>query len=75
MPLLVQPKAEPFFYGPAGSKAPYYHHFKINTANFNLNQPQYFRVYVQDKDHSTPTEIPSDGSQLYLLTFFSFVVK
>ncbi|HAW51670.1 MAG TPA: hypothetical protein DCX54_04980 [Flavobacteriales bacterium] len=73
--LLVQPKANPFFYGPPGNKAPYYHHFVINTGDFNLNQTQYFRVYVQDKDHSTPTEIPSDGSQLYLLTFFSFVVK
>lgn len=75
MSLLVQPKLKPLFYGPPGNKAPYYHHFLINTANFNLNQTQYFRVYVQDADHSTPTEIPSDGSQIYLLTFFSFVVK
>lgn len=76
-PLLVQSGNDPYMgVNPFGGsdKVPYYHHFKINTADFAVNQRQYFRVYVQDTDHGTPTEIPSNGSPIYLLTYFSFVV-
>ena len=72
--LMVEPAPKPLMYGPPGNKAPYYHHFTVNTSDFPLGQVQYFRVYVKDKDHSDVTEIPSDGSQVYLLTFFSFQV-
>jgi len=74
--LLVQPANDPFMGdNPFGTtKAPYFHHFKINTADYPVNQRQYFRVYVQDKDHNSPTEIPSGGSPLYFLTYFSFIV-
>jgi len=76
--LTVLPPLEPYMgenpYD-LGQKVPYYHHFKINTSNFPVNQPQYFRIYVQDADHTSPTEIPSNGSPLYLLTYFSFVVQ
>ncbi|MEQ9063815.1 MAG: hypothetical protein RIE58_06540 [Vicingaceae bacterium] len=73
--LIVEPALSPFVFGPPGNKAPYYHHFIVNTSDYVVGQTQYFRIYVKDADHPTPTEIPSDGSQLYLLTFFSFVVQ
>jgi hypothetical protein len=77
LPLTVLPGTKPYMgVNPFGQgKAPYYHHFTINTANYPVNQRQYFRIYVQDKDHSSPIEIPSDGSPIYLLTYFSFIVK
>lgn len=78
MPLSVKPAQSPYF-GPnpfsPGEKAPYYHYFEINTANFPIDQRQYFRIYTRDADHTSPTEIPSSGSPIYLLTYFSFVVK
>ncbi len=54
---------------------PYYHHFTINTANYVRNRPYYIRVYVKDANHTQPTELPEDGSQAYILTYFSFVVQ
>ncbi len=76
--LSVLPALSPFM-GPIPfgqpAKAPYYHHFTINTNDFPLGQQQYFRVYVQDSDNNSPSEIPSSGSPVYLLTYFSFVVK
>lgn len=76
--LIVEPALKPFMapfpFNPT-EKGPYYHHFKINTGDFNIGQRNYFRVLVQDKDHSEPTEIPSDGSPIYLLTYFSFIVE
>lgn len=55
--------------------APYYQNITINTSNYPVGQPQFMRVYVQDANHSFPTEIPESGSQVYLLTYFSFVVQ
>lgn len=77
MAITVLPAAKPYMgVNPFGQgKLPYFHHFVINTASFPLNQRQYFRIYVQDPDHTSPVEIPSDGSPVYLLTYFSFVVK
>ena len=78
MALTVEPAAQPFMGpNPVGGteKLPYYHHFMINTSLFPLNQVQYFRVYVKDADHSSPTEIPSGDSPFYLLTYFSFIVR
>ena len=55
-------------------KAPYFHHYKINTSDYTAGEANYIRIYVKDADHSEPTEIPSSGTQVYLLTYFSFVV-
>lgn len=60
---------------PSPQLAPYYHHFTINTADFSPGTSYYMRVYVQDEDHVNPTELPDDGSQFYLLTYFSFIVQ
>ena len=79
MPLLVESATSPFqgpnLFDPGGDPMNFYQHFKVNTSNYSVGQTQYFRIYVQDEDHTVPTEIPSDGSQVYLLTFFSFVIQ
>jgi hypothetical protein len=53
---------------------PYYYHVSLNTSLFKPGDMVFMRVYVQDADHSSPTEIPSTGSQYGLQTYFSFVV-
>ena len=78
LPLTLENPLTPFM-GPipfgGTTLAPYYHSYMINTANYPVGQTQYMRVYVKDADHSFSTELPEDGSQLYLLTFFSFIVE
>ena len=54
---------------------PYHFHFQLNTSAYNTNDIVYFRVYFQDEDHTEPTEIPGEGSQFYLKTYFSFQIK
>lgn len=54
--------------------APYYHNYTINTANFTPGRTYYMRVYIKDANHAFNTEIPEYGSQVYLLTYFSFTV-
>lgn len=54
---------------------PYYYHYKINTTLYNINDIVYMRIYVQDASHSSPTEIPNDGSQYFLQSYFSFTIK
>lgn len=73
MPFLT-PHMAPTVFNP-NENLPYYHHIYINTADFVTGQPVFMRVYVQDADHSSPTEIPESGSQIYLLTYFSFIVQ
>ena len=80
MNMIVEPITKPYLhqspFEPNGSPPhSWYHHFKINTGDFPVGQRQYFRIYVQDDEHPDPTELPSDGSQIYLLTYFSFVVQ
>ncbi len=76
-PLIVEGPATPFI-GPnpfGTGLAPFYHHFKINTGNFVKNRAYYYRVYVKDANHPLPIELPENGSQSYLLTYFSFIVQ
>ncbi|MEP7128967.1 MAG: hypothetical protein ABI729_08870 [Chitinophagales bacterium] len=54
---------------------PFYLYCTVNTSAFELNDIVYIRAYVQDEDHATPTEIPEDGSQIYIQTYCSFVVQ
>ena len=54
---------------------PYYHHFTINTADFDPGSYYFMRFYVDDGDHPEPTEIPNTGSPSYLLTYFSFYIQ
>ncbi len=54
---------------------PYFHHITLNTGTLPNNQIIYCRIYVQDADHSSPTEIPKADSQSYLQSYFSFIVS
>jgi hypothetical protein len=53
---------------------PYFHHFTVNTSNYDVGEIVFMRVYVKDADHSTPTEIPQIGSPIYLSAHFSFKI-
>lgn len=54
---------------------PFYLYCTVNTSAFELNDIVYMRAYVQDADHAVPTEIPENGSQLYIQTYCSFIVQ
>ncbi|MGB3076403.1 MAG: hypothetical protein WBB36_13820 [Chitinophagales bacterium] len=58
-----------------GATLPFYLYCTINTSAFELNDIVYLRVYVEDEDHTSPTELPENGSQLYIQTYCSFVVQ
>ena len=57
-----------------GNNKPYFYSFSINSNQFTPGMPIYMRIYTQDSQHSTPTEIPSSGLDFYLQSYFSFVV-
>lgn len=65
------------FYAPAFNNipAPYFLHYKVNTANYNPGDLVFMRVYVQDGQNASTTEIPSTYSPSYLQTYFSFIVQ
>lgn len=58
-----------------GGPLPFFHYSDIPTAGLVPGRIYYIRVYVKDSSHAQPTEIPEDGSQLYLFTYFSFVIQ
>lgn len=53
----------------------YYQHFTFNTADYTPGKIYFIRFYVQDDEHAFPTEIPDDGYNPYLMTYFSFIVQ
>lgn len=57
-----------------GNHKPYFYSFTINTNQFTAGTPVYMRIYTQDNQHNSPTEIPSSGLDFYLQSYFSFVV-
>ncbi|MBK7335781.1 MAG: hypothetical protein IPJ00_06285 [Saprospirales bacterium] len=63
------------FSQPAGFPLPHYQKVTINPAalGFLPGQVVYFRTYVKDSDHSAPTEIPENESQIPLQTYFAFI--
>ncbi len=65
------------FYAPASNNviAPYFLHYKVNTANYNPGDLVFMRVYVKDGQNVDVTEIPSSYSPSYLQTYFSFIVQ
>ena len=70
----LTPYIGPLFWDPL-VPVPYYHHFTINTADFDPGSYYFMRFYVDDGDHPEPTEIPNTGSPSYLLTYFSFYIQ
>jgi hypothetical protein len=47
----------------------------MDRTNFVVGRTYYMRVMAQDADHSSPTEIAENGTQIYLMTYFSFIVQ
>ncbi len=72
-PEIALQKITPTFNGEGyfGTSTNYTHKITLNIMDYPLGITQYFRVYVKDT-HSTPTEIPSDGSADYIKSYFSF---
>ena len=58
-----------------GVNLPYYHHFTVNTADYNVGDIIYMQLYVNDNQHTNNIEIPGIGAQTYFLTYFSFTVQ
>lgn len=75
--MTVLPLATPFMYPIPNSEdmAPYYHSFKLNTADFTPGVNYGFRVNVRGKDNTNITIFPDDDSPFYFKTLFSFVVN
>lgn len=73
----LEPNFEPF-YGPTYYdplvEVTYWHHFTIDTDDFEPGKVYFMRAYIQDNAHDFLTEIPDD-SQLYIMGYFSFVVE
>ena len=65
------------FSQPLGFPVPYFQNVTFNPADygFNVGDVVYIRTYVQDSDHGSPTEIPQTESQIYMLTYFAFVIQ
>lgn len=65
------------FYAPGWGwgPAPYFLHYTVNTGQWNVGDIVYIRAYVQDGQHSTPTEIPSGTAPIYFQMFCSFKVQ
>ena len=62
---------------PLGFTVPYYQNvtFKPEDHGFEVGDVVYMRTYVQDSDHSNPTEIPQTESQVNILTYFAFSIQ
>jgi len=48
--------------------------FTIQSGNFNPNTIYYTRYFVNDGDHSSPTQFPTDNLSLPYKTLWSFIV-
>ena len=73
--MTVEPFWAPFIGPPfiGNFDAPYYQHLTINTGDFQVGRTYYIRAYVQDANHSFPTEIPDNYSPIYFFPLFSFL--
>lgn len=71
----LQTQVAPHFEWLFDNYLPFYDYCTINTGQFSENDIVYMRVYVQDADHSFPTELPDGGSQLYIQTYCSFIIQ
>ena len=47
----------------------------INSANYTPNDTVFFRYYVNDGDHTQPTEFPRDDYPFYYKYYCSFIVQ
>ena len=65
-----------FFSQQAGPLLPYYQNItlKLSDHGFSAGETVYIRTYVQDSDHTTPTEIPKSDSQFAIQSYFSMTL-
>jgi hypothetical protein len=57
----------------SGTSASFTHKLDVDLSSYASGTLLFVRVYVQDADHSTPAENPSDGSSrpaIYLFTLY-----
>lgn len=47
----------------------------VSANNFTPNTPVYYRYYVSDGDHATPTEFPRNDYAFYYKYYCSFIVQ
>ncbi|MBC8048089.1 MAG: hypothetical protein H7Y00_14925 [Fimbriimonadaceae bacterium] len=69
-----EPFIGPLYWDPAYTSW-YYHHFTFNTGDYIPGEIYFIRFYLKDWDHPDPTEIPDNGTNPYLITYFSFIVE
>ena len=58
----------------SGTPSQFTHKFDFDASGYPAGKLIFVRVYIQDADHSTPAENPSDGSSrptIYLFTLFT----
>lgn len=57
-------------------QAPYSHRVKFTPSQlgFQTGDRLFFRVYVQDEDHDSPTEIPQTSQWIGWISYYSFVL-
>lgn len=58
----------------SGASATFTHKFDLDASGYPANTILFVRVYVQDANHTTPAENPSDGSSkpaIYLFTLYT----
>ncbi|HNJ89713.1 MAG TPA: hypothetical protein PLT99_09575 [Chitinophagales bacterium] len=73
----LEPDFDPY-YGPAyydpGIPTPYWHHFTLNTDDFETGKLYFMRLYLKDTAHDFVTELPDD-SQIYIAYYFTFRIE
>lgn len=70
---LIMPYMGPGF-GSSSKDAPYFHHYQLNTSQYNVGDVVYFRAYVSDGENLPYTELPDNGSLYYLVGYFSLKI-
>ena len=69
----LTPQILPLPFSGAGN-APYYQSLTINTSLFTPGKTYYIRLNVKDAS-GILTEIPEDGSPVYLSTYYAFIIQ
>lgn len=67
--LLGSPETHPNF---QNSPTDFQHSFSFSTASFPADSTYYMRVFIKDPLQADTTQIPQDGSQIYIKRYFSW---
>lgn len=65
------------FGSPVGYAFPHYQNItvKLSDYGFSAGDTVYIRTYVQDSDHTSPTEIPKSSTPNYLVDYFTMQLQ